>query len=102
PAYAAYQTLSHQLSGAVFEQAMQVNGGEGYLFTKDNGGKVVVWSSSDSPITLAFAAQQLTVTDMYGSQTLIADGSSRDPDSGAGRIGVAVGKNPVYIQVSGR
>ena len=62
--YAAYQTISHELTGAIFQQQMQVNGGEGYLFTKDNGGKAVVWSSSDSPVTLAFAASQLTVTDM--------------------------------------
>lgn len=102
PAYAAYQTISHELTGAIFQQAMQVNGGEGYLFTKDNGGKAVVWSSSDSPITLAFAASQLTVTDMYGSQKIIADGSADDTDSTAGRIGIAIGKNPLYVRVSGR
>ncbi len=100
PAYAAYQTASQQLTGATYLQPLAVQGGEGYLFNKDGGGKAVLWSASDAPVTVAFAAAQVQVTDMYGAQKVIADGSPDDHDAAAGRIGVQVEAAPVFVQVA--
>ncbi len=98
PSYAAYQTITRQLSGAAFSQALQVQGGEGYLFTRDNQSKVVVWSASDSPITIAFAGKTLHVTDMYGAERVVNDGSAEDNDQTDGRITLAVTKSPIYVE----
>jgi hypothetical protein len=99
PAYAAFQTISRELTGAVFAQPLQVEGGEGYLFSKDGGGKAVVWSSSNNPVTVAFSASQLLVTDMYGTQKVVADGTADDADGTVGRVGLTVGTNPIYVQL---
>lgn len=99
-AYAAYQTASHKLTGAQFVELLSVPGGEGYLFTKDDAGIAVVWSSSDAPVTIAFSGAALLVTDMYGAETKLLDNSPQDLDSAAGRIGVQVDRNPVYIQAT--
>lgn len=99
PSYSAYQTLTNQLNGAAFLQPLQVNGGEGYVFTRDGVAKAVVWSSLDTPVTMAFSGKTLQVTSMYGELKPVIDGSPEDNDPGAGRIGLAVGKFPVYVQV---
>ena len=98
PMYAAYQNVSKQLTGATYVQPLAVEGGEAYLFNKGGGGIGVVWSSSDNPVTIAFSANVIQVTDMYGGSQVIADASDRDTDSTAGRIGVQVDKNPTFIQ----
>lgn len=99
PVYSAYQTASHQLTGAVIVQPLEVQGGEAYLFSKDGGGLAVAWSLSESPVIIPFAASKLAVTDMYGVSREISDGAPEDNDGAAGRIGVGINQNPVYIQV---
>ncbi|MCC7162360.1 MAG: hypothetical protein IT331_07695 [Anaerolineae bacterium] len=99
PSYSAYQTMVNQLNGAAFLQPLQVDGGEGYVFTRDGAGKAVVWSSSENPVTLAFSARTLQVVSMYGEIKAITDGSPKDTDPSAGRIGLAVNQFPVYVQV---
>lgn len=99
PAYAAYQTASHQLTGAAYNGPLAVDGGEGYLFTRDGSGLAVIWSSSDAPVTVAFAARQLQATDLYGAQRIVADGSADDHDGTVGRIGITVAASPVYVQL---
>ena len=79
-------------------QPLAVEGGEGYLFNKGGAGVGVVWSSSDNPVNIAFAANVLQVTDLYGASQVIADGTERDTDGTVGRIGVQVNKTPLYIQ----
>lgn len=98
PSYAAYQTAAKLLRDAQFVQPLQVDGGEGYLFNKGGGGVAVVWSLTDSPISLAFSANTLQVTDMYGAVVTVTDGSKEDRDSAVGRIAIEIGANPVYVQ----
>jgi hypothetical protein len=100
PSYAAYQTMSHEMTNAAFLQAVQVQGGEGYLFTKDDAGIAVIWSSSDSPVTITFAGKNLKVTEMYGEQHMVGDGSTEDHDASDGSIGIRVDQSPVYIQLT--
>jgi hypothetical protein len=99
PVYSAFQTASRELTGATFVQPLEVAGGEAYLFSKDGGGKAVAWSSSETPVSIAFAATRLSVLDMYGTSREITDGAPEDNDSAAGRIGVGIDQKPVYIQV---
>jgi hypothetical protein len=73
PMYAAYQTASKQLTGASYVQPLAVEGGEGFLFNRGGAGIGVVWSSSDTPVTIAFAANVLQVTDLYGGAQVVAD-----------------------------
>jgi len=100
PSYAAYQTAAHKLSGARFIEPLAVQGGEGYLFTKDDAGLAVVWSSADAPFTIAFSGDALLITDMYGAASKLLDNSPQDQDSAVGRIGVRVNQNPLYIQTT--
>lgn len=99
PSFAAFQTASRELTGFVRNQMLKVAGGEGYLFAKGGEGKAIIWSSSDSPITVTFAATRVQVTDLYGAQKVIEDGDADDHDSNAGRIGLSVDKSPVYVQL---
>lgn len=100
--YGAFQTASRELTGARFLQPLEVQGGEGYLFTQDEGGKAVVWSSTDSPVSISFTASKLLVVNMYGAKKEVPDGDPQDNDAAAGRIGIGVDRNPVYIQVVAR
>lgn len=99
PSYSAYQTMTNQLNGAAFLQPLQVSGGESYVLSRDGVAKAVVWSSSDAPVTMAFSGKTLQVTSMYGELDAVVDGSPKDNDPGQGRIGLAVGKFPLYVQV---
>lgn len=99
PAHAAYTTMVNQLNGAAFLQALQVTGGEGYIFNQNGVGKAVVWSASDTPVSIAFSGKMLQVTSMYGVVKPVADGAPEDNDPSEGRIGLAVDKYPVYVQV---
>lgn len=99
PSYAAYQNMVQELSGASYVQPLQVEGGEGYVFDK-GGAKAVLWSSSDTPVTLAFSAHTLQVKDMYGAVRAVPDGSADDKDGTVGRIGLQVDAHPVYVQVA--
>lgn len=99
PSYSAYQTLSRELTGAAFVQPLDVQGGEGYIFAHERGNKAVVWSASDNPIVIAFSGSSVQVTDMYGGLTVVQDGTAQDRDGAVGRIGLQVGKEPVYIQL---
>lgn len=99
PSYNAFQTLTHQLTGASFGGPLQVAGGEGYLFSQDKTDKAVVWSASDQPTTITFSGKALQVTDTYGTVHTVQDNSAEDKDSAEGRIALAVDKNPVYIQL---
>lgn len=99
PAYAAFQTISHLLTGAQYTGPLQVSGAEGYVFAKDSGGLAIVWSTSDTPVTVTFSATKLQVMDMYGAKKEVDDGAPQDNDPAAGRIGVGVDQNPLYIQV---
>ncbi len=99
PAYAAYQTMTNQLNGAPFVQDLQVQGGEGYVFSKGGDVKAVVWSATDAPTSMAFAARTLQLTDMYGKVKAIVDGAPEDGDSAEGRISLQVGRLPMYVQV---
>lgn len=102
PSFAAYQTTVRELTGSTFKQALNVDGGEGYLFEKDGGGKAVVWSATDDPVVVAFAANRLKVVELYGAATEVADGSAQDKDAAPGRIGLQVGAAPVFVQVAGQ
>ncbi len=99
PAYTAYQTMVNQLNGAAYLQPLGVEGGEGYVFSQNGVGKAVVWSSSDTPVTVAFSGKTLQVSSMYGVVKAIVDGAPEDNDPNAGRIGLAIDKYPVYVQV---
>jgi hypothetical protein len=99
PAYGAFQTASRELTGTRFVQSLEVQGGEGYLFAHESGGKAVVWSSSDAPVSIAFTASRLLVVNMYGAKRELVDGDPQDNDAAVGRIGIGVDRNPVYIQV---
>lgn len=100
PSYMAFQTITRELTDAQFVQTLPLQGGEAYLFTQDGAGKAVVWSSSEAPVVIPFAATVLHVRDLYGTETIISDGSPQDNDAAVGRIGVGVGPSPVYIQVT--
>lgn len=98
PSYAAFQNLSHRLTGAAFVQPLDVQGGEGYLFARGNQNILVVWSSSDQDISLAFAGKILKVTDMYGAERVVMDASADDLDQTDGRITLAV-RAPLYVEL---
>jgi hypothetical protein len=100
--FTAFQTMVNQLDGSSFVQALQVQGGEGYVFSKGPDVKAVVWSETDAPVTMAFSGSTLQVIDMYGVLKAVLDGSPEDSDSVPGRIGLQVGKFPVYVQVVGQ
>ncbi len=100
PSYAAYQTAADKLSGARFIEPLAVQGGEGYLFTKDDAGLAVIWSSADAPVIIAFSGDALLITDMYGAASKLLDNSPQDQDSAVRRIGVRVNQNPLYIQIT--
>ncbi|MBI4670399.1 MAG: hypothetical protein HY741_01855 [Chloroflexi bacterium] len=100
PAYAAYQTLAHKLTGAQYLDALSAQGSEGYLLSQDNAGLAVVWASGDTPVTIAFSGGALVLTDMYGAERQVLDNSPEDQDRAAGRIGVQVDGNPLYIQAA--
>ncbi len=98
PAYRAYQTVAGLLRGAQFVQALNISGGEGYLFQQNRAGLAVLWATSSAPVTVSFIGQTLNVTDMFGAARAIADGSTADLDPASGRIGVSIPENPVYVQ----
>lgn len=100
PAYAAYKTVAHKLTGARFLNALSVQGGEGYLLSQGDAGIAIAWSSSDTPVTITFSGSALLVTDLYGTEHKLLDNTPEDRDSATGRIGIQVDKNPLYIQVS--
>ncbi len=99
PSYNAYQTVSHQLTGATFTGPLQVEGGEGYLFSQGDSNKAVVWSVSDQPIAVTFSGRALQVTDMFGGGRVVQDNADDDHDKSDGRIALQVDKKPVYIQL---
>ena len=100
PAYNAFHTVVRMLSNAKYVQPLSVPGGEGYLFEQGGAGMAVVWSFSESPVTLSFSGNVLNVTDMYGVGRTVADGSEQDKDFAPGRIAVELDQNPVYVQTA--
>lgn len=97
--FTAYQTTAHELMGATFTGPLQVEGGEGYLFTVDKANKAVVWSASDQTVTIAFSGKAIQVTDMSGVARVVQDNSGDDKDGAEGRIAVAVGTSPLFIEL---
>jgi hypothetical protein len=100
PSYNAFQTAVRMLADAKYVQPLSVPGGEGYLYDKGGAGVAVVWSSSENPISLAFAGNVLNVTDMYGTVVTVSDGSAQDGDAAPGRIALQLDQNPVYVQTA--
>jgi hypothetical protein len=119
PSYYAYQTLTQQLSGLDYQQALSNSRGlkriEAYKFINGSRTKIVLWSDdipsgqpqnipcawTRNPRTATFGPRvtRLSVTDMYGLTNIVDDGGPDDLDPRRGYIGISV-QAPLYVQVN--
>lgn len=101
PAYAAYATLTTELSGAQYSSALSGPGLEGYLFSLPGGlSKTVVWASGQASSLVTFHASCVRRVDYLGNVTTpIKDGDVNwDKDNVAGQITLQVFQDqPIYV-----
>lgn len=100
PAYFAYQTLTHELAGAVYLRPVEQPNVTGYVFGMPSGReKTVVWSSRpSSSVIVALACLHLVTID--GAQSTPTDGDSRWDQDGVlnGQITLGLSQNePLYV-----
>ena len=103
PAFYAYRTAAGILGRASFRRALSTgelghSAMEGYLMaTSDGRDLYVLWSNDDGSRTVALPLSQARVTSLYGSASLVNDGSDGITD---GRIRLVVGPDPVYVETA--
>lgn len=105
PAYYAYQTMTRELDGYRF---LRVRRGlpaslEAYEFSKEGQHKLLIWSLGGQTVLWPFALEQVGGTVRRVAHTgavgLLTDGGSGDLDGQAdGRIAIAIGPDPVYLE----
>jgi hypothetical protein len=101
PAYSAFTTLTTELTGARYQQALAIPGVEGYVFRMPNGQtKTVAWASGGS-VNLTFAQACARRVQLLGSVTQVADGGAGDADGTVnGLVTLALTLNePLYVSV---
>jgi hypothetical protein len=96
-AYRAYRTLTRELGGASYARTTSGGGLETYAFDAGDRQKLLSWSSDSLTHTLSITATLAYRVDRLGDRTIVRDGSAADGDASAGRVGVAVGAEPVYV-----
>lgn len=99
PAYAAYQTMTRELTFFRYVRTLNGGGSEGYVFRNGEAEeKTVAWSQNPSATTLPFANTCLRVVDLLGAVSQIQDGGAGDQDQTPGQITLRLEPNhPVYV-----
>jgi hypothetical protein len=104
PAFYAYQTLTAELEGYAFTQALDAPDVEGYVFHDvAHREKTVAWNKADpdsgATAPLHFApASRLRIVDILGNVTFVIDGGAGDGDGIVnGVVQIQVTADPVFV-----
>lgn len=99
--YATFKTMIGQLGGLRYQGIGQLGAGiEAYRFAGSNSETTVLWSTA-APAKAAFTARALTVVDMAGKESTIADGGPQDTDKKAdGTVTIVITLDPLYVRAS--
>jgi hypothetical protein len=109
PAYYAYQVLTQQLDGYVFDQQLVVSGKpkiQGYRFDRDGVKKLVLWYDSGEKIkwqdanateTMSVSANELGT---WTGQIRVTDKSGNtNVYSGASSVSLTFSSDPIFVEV---
>ena len=108
PAYQAFQTLTHNLAQAhyqgPFENPAGNRGLAAYRFFLEDSGDgyttlVAAWCADEGQsATLVLQATSVSILDVRGRETVVADGGPADREGQAGRIGLSISDEPVLLR----
>ena len=103
PSYYAYQTMTRELEGWIYQRVLGAAGAEGYVFKRPgNPEKTVLWSNAGTT-RVTFPYTRLRLVTVNGQEFDIRDndpGPPGDLDGGiVGQIELAIYENqPVYVE----